>query len=415
MGITVNKLTNEFVIHGIDIEYDYYYISQKRNEIIEIINDAYKKLDLPNFKFSLLTEKSLKSCVTTEKDKKLNPSFTKMKTNKLSNIDDFLNTGINKKSETDKNDKIIKPKFETKTIYSIHKSVKNVKLEDFKILKVIDRGSFGKINFVEYLPTHETYAMKSLKKDILIEKNLVENNLLEKEILLTIDYPLLCGLVFCFQTDEKIYFITPFLEGGDLFQHLKTSKHFSEEGARFYGAQIALALEYLHNKGIIYCDLKPEKILMDEQGYLKLADFGTTKKVKNNEKILSFCGTPDYLAPEVITKNDIDKMADWWSFGILLFEMLCGIPPFYAENINKIYEMITNGTVQFPQKINISDEAKDIIQKLLEKNPKKRLGSQNGILDIKKHPFFSKIDFNLIEQKKIEAPFKPNIDNNTYL
>ena len=131
----MNKLTNEFVIHGIDIEYDYYYISQKRNEIIETINDAYKKLDLPNFKFSLLTEKSLKSCVTTEKDKKSNPSFTKMKTNKLSNIDDFLNTGINKKSETDKNDKIIKPKFETKTIYSIHKSVKNVKLEAINVHK----------------------------------------------------------------------------------------------------------------------------------------------------------------------------------------------------------------------------------------------------------------------------------------
>ena len=411
----MNKLTNEFVIHGIDIEYDYYYISQKRNEIIEIINDAYKKLDLPNFKFSLLIEKSLKSCVTTEKDKKSNPSFTKMKTNKLSNIDDFLNSGINKKSEKDKNDKMIEPKFETKTIYSIHKSIKNVKLEDFKILKVIDRGGFGKVSLVEYLPTHETYAMKSLKKDILNEKKLVENTLLEEEILQTFDYPLLCGLVFCFQTEEQIYFITPFLAGGELFFHLKKSKHFSEESARFYGAQIALALEFLHNKGIIYCDLKPENILIDDQGYLKLADFVSAKKLKNNEKILLFCGTPDYLAPEVITKNDIDKMADWWSFGILLFEMLCGNPPFYAENINKIYEMIKNTTVQFPQKINVSDEAKDIIQKLLEKNPKKRLGSQNGIEDIKKHPFFSKIDFNLIEQKKIEAPFKPKIYNNTYL
>ena len=415
MGITVNKLTNEFVIHGIDIEYDYYYISQKRSEIIETINDAYKRLDLPNFKFSLLSEKSLKSCVTTEKDKKSNPSFTKMKTNKLSNIDDFLNSGINKKSETDKNYKIIEPKFETKTIYSIHKSIKNVKLEDFKILKVIDRGSFGKVSLVEYLPTHETYAMKSLKKDILNEKKLVENTLLEKEILQNFDYPLLCGLVFCFQTEEQIYFITPFLAGGELFFHLKKSKHFSEESARFYGAQIALALEFLHNKGIIYCDLKPENILIDDQGYLKLADFVSAKKVKNNEKILSFCGTPNYLAPEVITKNDIDKMADWWSFGIFLFEMLCGIPPFYAENINKIYEMIKNSTVQFPQKINISDEAKDIIQKLLEKDPKIRLGSQNGIAEIKKHPFFSKIDFNLIEQKKIEAPFKPKIYNNTYL
>ena len=414
MGITINQLTDEFIIHGLDIEYDYYYISHKRSEIIETINYAYQKLDLPNFKFCSLKEKSIKSYVTNKKDKKSNPSFTRMKTDKLSNIEDFLNQGKNQKSENDKSDnKIIGPQIESSTVYSTHKTVKEVKLEDFKILKVIGRGSFGKVCLVEYLPTKEIYAMKSLKKDVLIEQEQVENTLLEKEILQTIDYPLLCGLVFCFQTEERIYFIMPFLAGGELFQHLKKSRFFNEEKVRFYGAQIALALDYLHNKGIIYRDLKPENILLDEKGYLKLTDFGMAIKVKDNEKALSFCGTPDYLAPEIIAMEGADKMADWWSFGILLFEMLCGIPPFYNENLDKTYDMIQHGAVRFPKKIFISDEAKDIILRLLEKNPKNRLGSQSGIEEIKKHPFFAKIDFDLLEQKKIEAPFIPEIDNNT--
>jgi len=175
---------------------------------------------------------------------------------------------------------VVGPNIPTSTVYSSHKKVKSVKLDDFKVLKVIGRGSFGKVCLVEYLPTHETYAMKSLKKDVLIEQEQIENTLLEKEILQTIDYPLLCGLVFCFQTDERIYFILPFLSGGELFQHLRKFRTFDEEKVRFYGAQIALALEYLHKKGIIYRDLKPENILMDDQGYLKLADFGMAKKIK---------------------------------------------------------------------------------------------------------------------------------------
>ena len=255
--------------------------------------------------------------------------------------------------------------------------------------------------------------MKSLKKDILIEQEQIENTLLEKEILQTIDYPLLCGLVFCFQTEERIYFVMPFLSGGELFQHLRKFRTFSEEKVRFYGAQIALALEYLHKKGIVYRDLKPENILMDDQGYLKLADFGMAKKLNDNEKAMSFCGTPEYLAPEIITMEGHDKMADWWSFGILLFEMLCGIPPFYVENLDKMYEMIQNSAVKFPKRINLSDDAKDIIQKLLEKNPKKRMGYQKGIEEIKKHPFFAKIDFNAIEQKKVKAPFIPEVENDT--
>ena len=315
-----------------------------------------------------MNEKSIKNYVTNKKDKKSNPNFTRMTTEHLINIEDFLTQKIKPKGQVNHNG-VVGPQFDSNTVYSTHKTVKNVKLEDFKVLKVIGRGSFGKVCLVEYLPTHETYAMKSLKKDILIEQEQIENT------------------------------------------HLRKARTFSEEKVRFYGAQIALALEYLHKKGIIYRDLKPENILMDENGYLKLADFGMAKKLNDNEKAMSFCGTPEYLAPEIITMEGHDKMADWWSFGILLFEMLCGIPPFYVENLDKMYEMIQNSAVKFPKRITLSNEAKDIIQKLLEKNPKKRLGAQKGLEEIKNHPFFAKINFNDVEQKKLKAPFIPEIES----
>ena len=335
-----------------------------------------------------------------------------MRTDHLVDIDDYLSKNITTQGELNHNG-VVAPKLNNNTVYSSHKKVKEVKLDDFKVLKVIGRGSFGKVRLVEYLPTHETYIMKSLKKDLLIEQEQIENTLLEKEILQTIDYPLLCGLVFCFQTEERIYFVMPFLSGGELFQHLRKFRTFDEDKVRFYGAQIALALEYLHSKGIVYRDLKPENILMDDKGYLRLADFGMAKKLKEDEKAMSFCGTPEYLAPEIITMEGHDKNADWWSFGILLFEMLCGLPPFYVENLDKMYEMIKGSPVKFPKRITLSEDAKDVIRKLLEKNPKKRLGSQNGIEEIKKHPFFASIDFDLIVEKKIPAPFIPELANDT--
>ena len=410
MGITVNKLTDEFIIH-VNNEYDYYYTSHDRKEIISMIVDQYNKIKGKNFNFSLLDEKTLKSYVTSKKDKKANSSFTRMKEGHPGDLETFLSKST-VTGEVNHNG-VVPPKVQSNTVFSSHKDVKEVKLDDFKVLKVIGRGSFGKVCLVEYMPTHEIYAMKSLKKDILIEQEQIENTLLEKEILQTIDYPLLCGLVFCFQTEERIYFVMPFLSGGELFQHLRKFRTFGEDKVRFYGAQIALALEYLHSKGIVYRDLKPENILMDDKGYLRLADFGMAKKLQGDEKAMSFCGTPEYLAPEIITMEGHDKNADWWSFGILLFEMLCGLPPFYTENLDKMYEMIKNSSVKFPKRLNLSEEAKDVIRKLLDKNPKKRLGSQNGVEDIKKHPFFADIDFDLLVQKKIPAPFIPNLENGT--
>ena len=202
----------------------------------------------------------------------------------------------------------------------------------------------------------------------------------------------------------------PFIRGGELFQHLRTEKIFKEDKVRFYAASIGLALDYLHSKGIIYRDIKPENILIGEDGYLKLIDFGMAKIVKDNEKATSFCGTPEYLAPEIITGEGHNKSADWWSYGILIFEMLCGIPPFYCENTEKMYELITNAELKFPKRIQLSDNSKDLLRKLLVKKQNNRLGAQNGFAEIRTHPFFEGFDFDALLKKELPSPFKPTLN-----
>ena len=165
-----------------------------------------------------------------------------------------------------KTNPLMESKESTDTIFSAHKHIKEVKNEDFKIIKIIGRGSYGKVCLVEYLPTHEIYAMKSLKKDLLIREEKIESTLLEKEILESINHPFILNLIFCFQTEERINFVMPFIPGGELFQHLKKVKHFGELKAKFYSAQMALAIQHLHDNGYIYRDLKPENVLIDEKG-----------------------------------------------------------------------------------------------------------------------------------------------------
>ena len=421
LGFTISKFTDEFIIHCRDRENDYTFISKKRFEIIQTINDEYKKIKNQQLKLVEVDDKSLKTFVTLKKEKKHNPGFNRIAKNNLVKVDTFFNKETNTNKEQEKKDKVTTPnknqvpnhKKKNLTMFSNHKTVKEVKLEDFKILKVIGRGSFGKVSLVEYIPTKEIYAMKSLKKDLLIEEDQIECTILEKEILQNIDHPFLCGLIFCFQSEDRIFFVMPFLSGGELFQHLKKLKRFSEEMVKFYGAQITIALQYLHDRHIIYRDLKPENILLDEKGYLRLADFGMAKKLEYSKKAISFCGTPEYLAPEIIKGDGYDHNIDWWSLGIILYELLIGEPPFYDENLDKMYELIQTTEVNFPQDIYLSNEAKDIILKLLKKDVKERLGYVSGIIEIKNHPFFKGIDFQEIESKKVISPFIPKIENNT--
>jgi len=200
--------------------------------------------------------------------------------------------------------------------------------------------------------------------------------------------------------------------------HLKKCRIFDEYKVRFYAAQIAMALDHLHSLGIIYRDLKPENILVDEDGYVKLTDFGMAKHLKPEEKARTFCGTPEYLAPEIILGEKYNKSCDWWCFGILIYEMLCGIPPFYNENQDRMYELIKFAEIKFPKKIAVSKDAQDIILKLCDKNPNTRLGVKDGLKSFKSHAFFAKIDFDVIYAKKVNAPFKPEfhgtLDTNNF-
>lgn len=201
-----------------------------------------------------------------------------------------------------------------------------------------------------------------------------------------------------------------FMKGGELFQHLRVSKRFDEERAKFYVAEILLALEYLHEMGVIYRDLKPENILMDEEGHLCLTDFGMAKQMKEGELTYSFVGTPEYLAPETIKGEGHAKPVDWWALGILAYEMINGLPPFYnrEQNTQKMFNAIKEKEVVFSSKVSLSLEGKDFITQLLRKKPADRLGSK-GAAEIKAHPWLSKINWKLLSEKKVEAPFKPKI------
>ena len=409
-GITISKLTYEFVVHGMDSEYDYDYISQDRGLIVALIAIYYKVCTGNQLKICSVEEKSLKNFVTSKKEKESNKSFSKMNVGFIIDTNKFVKEicdqeGIKLKDSVTE----AKGKSRTKTLISKHKTVKTVTFEDFQVIKVLGRGSFGKVCLVEYKPTKEIYAMKSLKKDVLLDQDQVESTLLEKKILQSLEHPFLVGMVFCFQTEERIYFVMSFVRGGELFQHLRNFKHFDENQTKFYAAIIGVALDYLHVKGIVYRDIKPENILMDEEGYLKLVDFGMAKILQGDEKAMSFCGTPEYLAPEIITGEGHNSAADWWSYGILIYEMLCGIPPFYCENTEKMYDYITHADLRFPKKIQFSDKAKDLIKKLLVKKQENRLGSKGGFEEIKKHPFFDGFNFDALLARKIPAPFKPQL------
>ena len=409
LGITFSKLSNEFIFHLILDEQDYIFTSKNRNLLITQLSKIYESNTKTRLKLCEVDQKNLKQYITPKKDKIKNKSTSKMDEKFLIDTKKFIeqNEKINEKDlEKDKIEKTRK----VGTIFSNHKTIKNVGVDDFKLIKVIGRGSYGKVCLVQFKQTNDLYAMKSLKKNVLLDEDQVESALLEKRILQSLNHPFLVGMEFCFQTEERVYFILPFIRGGELFQQLRQFKYFSEDKVRFYASIIGLALDYLHHNDIIYRDIKPENILIEEDGYLKLIDFGMAKILKDDEKANSFCGTPEYLAPEIIIGEGHDRMADWWSYGTLVYEMLFGIPPFFNENMEKMYDMITKAELRFPKKFKVSDEAKDLLSRLLKKDPKERIGINSGFEEIKKHPFFKDMDFKALEEKKIEPPFKPVLE-----
>ncbi|KAL0476374.1 serine/threonine-protein kinase [Acrasis kona] len=288
------------------------------------------------------------------------------------------------------------------------KRKKEISLNDFEILVVVGRGSFGKVMKVRDLDTGEIFAMKAIKKSTILESNMIESTKNEQLIMRTIRHPFIVALHYAFQTPERLYLVQDFLSGGELFWHLQQDQKFSMEKARFYSAEIFMAIEHLHNNDIIYRDLKPENIVLDQNGHAVLTDFGLSKtelSSKHGNQTYTFCGTPEYLAPGA----GHGKEVDWWSFGIMVYAFLMGHAPFYSDNTMKLYQMImTTGRLAFPE--TLAPEAKDLITKLLDRDPETRLNAAG----IRNHPFYQSIDWDKLELQEITPPFIPdNSDNDT--
>ncbi|KAF9095504.1 hypothetical protein BGX29_008987 [Mortierella sp. GBA35] len=326
---------------------------------------------------------------------------------------------------------------------------RHLSTSDFDILRVLGVGSFGKVYQVRKKDTGRIYAMKVLVKKQVIEQKQVEHTIAERNVLVqALQSPFIVGLKFSFQTPTKLYLVQDFMNGGELFFHMQNEGTFSESRARFYAAELVLALEHLHSCNVVYRDLKPENILLSSQGHIVLVDFGLCKQnVTEDERTHTFCGTTEYLAPEIVKGTGYGKAVDWWSLGVLLYEMLVGASPFADTRTEGTYHKILHQPVIFPSHLGaipssggagagrkgrrphptspdpaaiqgvgntgISVNAQDLIQRFLDKNPKTRLGSgrsgAEAVAQIKAHPFFKGIDFERLKTRDVTPPFQPHV------
>ncbi|CAL9728270.1 serine/threonine-protein kinase Sch9p [Monosporozyma unispora] len=287
--------------------------------------------------------------------------------------------------------------------------------QDFEVLRLLGKGTFGQVYQVKKKDTKRVYAMKVLSKKVIVKKNEVAHTIGERNILVstaTKASPFIVSLKFSFQTPTDLYLVTDYMSGGELFWHLQKEGRFSEDRAKFYIAELVLALEYLHDNDIVYRDLKPENILLDANGNIALCDFGLSK-ADLKDRTNTFCGTTEYLAPELLLdETGYTKMVDFWSLGVLIFEMCCGWSPFFAEDNQKMYQKIAFGKVKFPRDI-LSPEGRSFVKGLLNRNPKHRLGAIDDGRELRAHPFFADIDWESLRQKKIPPPFKPHLSSET--
>ncbi|KAL6852060.1 kinase-like domain-containing protein [Trichoderma novae-zelandiae] len=280
-------------------------------------------------------------------------------------------------------------------------------LGDFEILRTLGTGSFGRVHLVQSKHNQRFYAVKVLKKAQVVKMKQVEHTNDERRMLSDVKHPFLITLWGTFQDWKNLYMVMDFVEGGELFSLLRKSGRFPNPVAKFYAAEATLALEYLHSKNIIYRDLKPENLLLDRHGHLKITDFGFAKRVP--DKTWTLCGTPDYLAPEVVSNKGYNKSVDWWSLGILIYEMLCGYTPFWdSGSPMRIYENILKGKVKYPAYIN--PDAQNLLERLITADLTKRLGNlYGGSQDVKNHPWFAEVTWDRLARKDIDAPYTPPV------
>ncbi|XP_062863030.1 RAC-alpha serine/threonine-protein kinase isoform X2 [Trichomycterus rosablanca] len=289
-----------------------------------------------------------------------------------------------------------------------------VTMHDFEYLKLLGKGTFGKVILVKEKATGKYYAMKILKKEVIVAKDEVAHTLTENRVLQNSKHPFLTGLKYSFQTHDRLCFVMEYANGGELFFHLSRDRVFTEDRARFYGAEIVSALDYLHSeRNVVYRDLKLENLMLDKDGHIKITDFGLCKEgITDGATMKTFCGTPEYLAPEVLEDNDYCRAVDWWGLGVVMYEMMCGRLPFYNQDHERLFELILMEDIRFPR--TLSPEAKSLLSGLLKKDPKQRLGGgPDDAKEIMQHKFFAGIVWQDVYEKKLIPPFKPQVTSET--
>lgn len=394
--IIYSKKSDEFVISA-PSDYDLHYSSSKRNEILDYLYHARKLANCTNIlKFALKSIDFLHQFA-------LHPS------QKAKGEQRKIGGEIQAISHNEFQINFCEKKMISENLMD---TGSNISLKDFEFLKMLGVGGFSKVYLTREKRTNELFAIKTIrfpeKKDNILHKMQIQH---ERDILVRIRHPFIVKLKYAFQSSKRFFLVMAFVQGGEMLGYIKReTKKTREIRTKFYAAQIALALKYLHDQGIVYGDLKPENILIDKYGYIKQTDFGASKMLNGNHSIIGFAGTPDYQAPEVLRNKKITKASDWWTFGILLYEMLFGRSPFYHENNKTMFRGILSGTPVFPSKYPVSNEAIDQICSLLRKKAGKRLGNivEKEIFD---HPWFSDINFDELLTKKKMAPILPNIED----
>ena len=296
-----------------------------------------------------------------------------------------------------------------------------ISIDDFNILKVIGRGSYAKVLLAEQKKRSKLYAMKVVKKELLTDEEDFDWVQTEKHVFeVASNHPYLVGLHSCFQSESRLFFVIEFVRGGDLMFHMQRQRKLPEDHSRFYASEISLALNFLHERGIIYRDLKLDNVLLDEDGHIKLTDYGMCKEgLLKDDTTNTFCGTPNYIAPEIIRGQSYSYSVDWWALGVLLYEMLVGRSPFDVTGHHEagdatedlLFQMILEKTIRVPRSLSV--RAANVLKGFLTKNPKERLGCHpdTGFGDIKSHQFFRSIDWRQLELREVESPFIPRTED----
>ncbi|XP_032651522.1 RAC-beta serine/threonine-protein kinase isoform X2 [Chelonoidis abingdonii] len=292
---------------------------------------------------------------------------------------------------------------------AVSKTRAKATMNDFDYLKLLGKGTFGKVILVREKATGRYYAMKILRKEVIIAKDEVAHTVTESRVLQNSRHPFLTALKYAFQTNDRLCFVMEYANGGELFFHLSRERVFTEDRARFYGAEIVSALEYLHSRDVVYRDIKLENLMLDKDGHIKITDFGLCKEgITDGATMKTFCGTPEYLAPEVLEDNDYGRAVDWWGLGVVMYEMMCGRLPFYNQDHERLFELILMEEIRFPR--TLSPEAKALLAGLLKKDPKQRLGGgPTDAKEVMEHRFFTAINWQDVVQRKLVPPFKPQV------